>query len=234
MRATNLPVKKITDKPQVKLFLQDKVLPEQLKTPPQSEIKKTEISQNKNNIFHQTIRSTIDAIARSILRTPEEFIKNQYVRVLYRLASEALRKTGEVFLVGFLNKEKVTNEKIKEGLTRALEHVPATTIVEPNLFEDHFQRISAGLGNIALRFLTRFAFYKTGAINKQAIGMGNVLDDFFARTLFRGVYLNSMNMATRITGRFLEQLFINLDLHVFKFASKLFPKFQNLFEGKTN
>jgi len=198
-------------------------------TSPQVTTKKT------TTLSKDIARSVFDSVLRGPLRYFESFIESQLLRVLYRLVTELARKTSELAFMNVLDKKKVFSMKdFIDGSVRALEHVPATVMVEPNLFDSTIPRVLAGIGNMAVRFVTRFGFYATKSIDRDALGEKNMLDEFTSRSLFRVVYTNSDNLVIAIGTRILEQLLINLNLHVFKPLGRLFPQFANFFNKSQN
>ncbi|MBI3590327.1 MAG: hypothetical protein HY094_02975 [Candidatus Melainabacteria bacterium] len=214
----------------------DECLEIDLKNPksakPLPEIKKLVVTNTKEqtinmssmNLFNKFVVCISDAVLRGPVRFVEKFIDNQFLRVLYRLATESVRKTSEVLLVNFLENKKTTKKDVVPALVRALEHVPATAIVEPNLFESGFQRLLAGFGNMTLRFITRFGFCQAGVIKRGELGEKNLPDEFLSRSLFRTIFVNSDNPALGIGVRILEQALINLNLHVMKPLNRLIQK----------
>ena len=196
------------------------------------EIPKSELNENKK-ISVEIIRSSYDALVRGVARFVEKFIDNKILRVLYRLGTESIRKVSEISLINYFGNKETNKQDYITALLRAFEHVPATSFIEPNLFESKLQRILAGFGNMAVRFATRFGFYKVNAINFEELGLKNSLDEFLSRAVLRAVYVDSTNPIVGIGVRVLEQLFINLNLHIVKPLSRLFPNFSNLFVKKT-
>lgn len=172
-------------------------------------------------------RSIFDSIFRGVIRYFESLINNQPLRVLYRLVSELGRKTSEIAFLNVLDKKKALSKSdLINGVLRALEHVPATTIIEPSFFEGSIPRVLAGLGNMAVRFASRYGFYKinSNSISRETLGEKNLMDEFVSRSLARVIPVNFDNPIGGISMRILEQLAIDLNLHVLKPLSKLFPQ----------
>ena len=174
------------------------------------------------------VRSIFDSVFRGIIRYFESFINSQPLRILYRLVSELGRKTSELAFLNVLDKKKALSlDDFVNGLKRALEHVPATAIIEPSFFEGSIPRVLAGLGNMALRFAGRYGLYKInpGSASREALGEKNLLDEFASRSLARIIPVNFDNPIGGIGMRILEQLTIDLNLHVLKPLSRLLPQF---------
>lgn len=215
-------------------------------TEPEAEVSRIETGENKPVIPKPVInkigevekgisRSIFDSVFRGIIRYFESFFDSQPLRVLYRLGSEILRKNSEIAFLNMLDKKKTLSlDDFVNGSIRALEHVPATAFIEPSLFEGSIPRILAGLGNMALRFASRFGFYKVKAMPREALGEKNLLDEFASRSLARVVPVNFDNPAGGIGMRILEQLAIDLNLHVFKPFSRLFPDFADFVNKSQN
>ena len=171
-------------------------------------------------------RSVFDSVFRGVIRYFESLIDSQPLRVLYRLRSETARKTSEIAFINVLDKKKIFSlNDFKNGSMRALEHIPATAIVEPSLFEGSIPRVLAGLGNMTLRFASRYGFYKINSTSREVLGEKNLLDEFTSRSLARVIPVNFDSPSAGIGMRILEQLVIDLNLHVFKPLSRLFPQF---------
>lgn len=169
------------------------------------------------------VRCLFDATVRGFVRFAEKFIDDKFLRVSYRLATETARKMSESSFVNVLQGQKVTKKDLSTAFTRSLEHIPATSLIEPNLFEGSVPRMLAGLGNMALRFASRFGFYKVNAIDHKELGTKNLFDDLLSRSVLRSVYVDSPNNFIGIGARILEQLLININLHLVKPISRLFP-----------
>ena len=185
-----------------------------------------EITRKISDIEKGIVRSVFDSTFRGIIRYFESFFDNQFLRVLYRLGSETARKTSEIAFLNVLDKKKIFSlNDFKNGSMRALEHIPATAIVEPSLFEGSIPRVLAGLGNMTLRFASRFGFYKINSTSREVLGEKNLLDEFTSRSLARVIPVNFESPGAGIGMRILEQLVIDLNLHVFKPLSRLFPQF---------
>ena len=135
-------------------------------------------------------------------------------------------------MLNYLDNKKTSKKDYITSLLRAFEHVPATSFIEPNLFEGKFQRILAGFGNMAVRFAARLGFYKVNAISHEDLGLKNTLDEFLGRSVLRAVYVDSTNPIIGIGVRVLEQLLINLNLHVVKPLNRLFPNVHEFFAKK--
>ena len=173
-------------------------------------------------------RSVFDSVFRGVIRYFESLIDSQPLRVLYRVGTESVRKTSEIAFLNVLdNKKTLSLNDLARGSMRALEHLPATVAVEPSFFEGSIPRALAGLGNMAVRFAARFGFYKINATSREALGEKNLLDEFTSRSLARVIPVNFDNPTAGIGMRILEQLAIDLNLHVFKPLSRLFPQFGN-------
>ena len=185
--------------------------------------------QPKTSIFHLVIKCLADAAVRGPLRYLERFINNEFLRVLfYRPLTESARKILEIALGNYLENKETTKKDFVTAVIRALEHVPATAIIEPNFFESAVPRVFAGLGNMGLRFVSRLGFYGVGAIDKEGLGLNHLLDDFLSRSAIRLVRSISNNPLVLVV----EQALINLNLHIVKPLGRSFPGFPDLFEAK--
>ena len=184
------------------------------------------------SLLTQVLRSLYDATVRGFVRYAEKFIDNKLLRILYRLPTEAARKISELAIVNILEKRAVTSKEVITGFIRALEHIPATTLFEPNLFEGHIPRVLAGFGNALIRIATRTGFCITGAIERQDLSEKGFLDEAVSRSLLRAVYVDSSSPVISIGVRILEQALINFNLHIVKPLNRLFPNFNDLFVKK--
>ncbi len=181
-------------------------------------------------------RSLFDSVFRGVIRYFESFFDSQLLRVLYRLGTETLRKSSEIAFLNVLDKKKSFSlNDFVNGTKRALEHIPATAIIEPSFFEGSIPRVLAGLGNMAIRFASRYGLYKisSNSTSRETLGEKNLLDEFAGRSLARVIPVNFDNPVGGIGMRILEQLTIDLNLHVFKPLSRLFPGFADLFNRHT-
>ncbi len=225
-RATVLLKEEPTFKPATKSVPKPEVVP---KNP-------EPVTQALPSLDKQIARSVFDSLLRGPFRYFEKLIENKPLRILYRLVSESARKISESAFVKMLSNEKFTKQDLKGSFFRALEHIPATVVIEPNLFEGAIPRMLAGLGNMAVRLATRFGFYKVNAISHEELNERNVFDELASRAGYRAIntlteYLPD-NAAAGIGTRILEQLLINLHLHVFKPINRLLPK--NILKQEAN
>jgi hypothetical protein len=167
-------------------------------------------------------RSVVDAfLLRAAPRLLETYISNPVLRAGYRFVTEIGRKNIESVFVNYLERKPFTAKDFKIGLSRAFEHVPATLVLEPNTFNSPVLKILAGLGNMGVRFAARLGLPKADVANPVA--PNGVMNDFFSRSVFRIFSINSDNSLIGFLSRGFEQLFINLDLHVFKSCERAFP-----------
>ena len=214
----------VPPKPQEKLVVPPSPTSSETKiieTPKESKIAAKKIGDIEKGVA----RSVFDSVFRGVIRYFESLIDSQPLRVLYRLGTESVRKTSEIAFLNVLdNKKTLSFSDLARGATRALEHLPATVAVEPSFFEGSIPRALAGLGNMAVRFAARFGFYKINATSREALGEKNLLDEFTSRSLARVIPVNFDNPTAGIGMRILEQLVIDLNLHVVKPLNRLFPR----------
>ena len=166
-------------------------------------------------------RSVFDSVFRGVIRYFESFIDNQPLRVLYRLGSETVRKTSEIAFLNVLdNKKALSSDDFVNGSMRALEHI-ATLFIEPSSFTGPIAKTLAGIGNMAVRLLARLGLSKVKPTSSEALNEKNILDEFVSRSLPRAIPVNFDNPIAGIGMRIVEQLAINLNLHVLKPISRL-------------
>lgn len=178
------------------------------------------------DVEKSVVRSLFDSTFRGVIRYFENSIDSQPLRVLYRFGTESARKISEIaFVNGLDGKEVMSLNDFKNGSLRALEHVPATAIIEPGFYEGTIPRVLAGLGNITVRLASRFGLYKMNVTSPEALGEKHIMDEFASRSLLRAIPVNFDSPIAGIGMRTVEQLAIDLNLHVFKPFGRLFPQF---------
>ncbi len=193
-----------------------------IETKKESEPKLLKPVKQISDIEKGVARSIFDSTFRGVVRYFESSIANQPLRVLYRLGTESARKTSEIAFLNVLDKKPVLSlNDLKNGSMRALEHVPATAIIEPSFYEGSIPRILAGLGNMTMRFASRVGLSEVNPTSRESLFEKNVLDEFASRSLFRIIPVNFDNPISGIGMRILEQLGIDLNLHVVKPFSRL-------------
>lgn len=204
----------------------------------QQVIQSGEIVENTLTTAQQVYRSIFDAAVRSPLRQIEKSIENPLLRGAYRFVSEVGRKSSEAAFVNNMKGDaNFTKDDFVRSLTRAAEHVPATLAIDSNHlveyasffekfvpFEQAIPKVFAGFGNIGIRLATRVGLYKTGSVDRDGLREKGMLDELISRSLFRALNVTSDNPFMSMGSRVVEQSLINLNLHVFKPVSRLFPE----------
>lgn len=180
-------------------------------------------------------RSIFDSIFRGVIRYGESLINNPLVRVPYRLGTETARKTSEIAFLNILNQKKAFSlDDLEKGAMRTLEHGPVSLLKAPGLYESAFVRPLAGLGDMTIRFASRFVLSEVNPTSSEALNEKNIFDEFLSRSLFRIIPVNFENPFAGIGMRALEQLGIDLNLHVVKPFSRLFPGSNNFLKNLKN
>ena len=157
----------------------------------------------------QIFRIIADAIYRGGVRTLEEFTPGfRYTRPL----TEFVRYLGIESIENFIKDEKVGKEILLNSARKAFENSLATVFIEPNRFNSKLARIGAGFANMVVRFLGRVGLVVLNFVNPEEATLKNLPFELAGRSLFRGIYLNTLNPLIGVGIRTLEQLGINLFL----------------------
>lgn len=166
-----------------------------------------------------------DSAFRALIRLPENTFENEFIRVPYRIATEAARKTSEVFLGRKIEGQSLSRDDLVDSLARGAENSAATALIEPSFFEGA-TRMGVGFLNMIGRIATRLGMFLVSQKKIPTSGelnLGLVPDELLSRSVPRiiPVLVKGAESAigldggyiTQFVGRATEQMTINSLMH---------------------
>lgn len=155
--------------------------------------------------------SIYDAFFRALIRWYESVsLNSSLLRIPFRGISEVARYTSGGVLKDLFDKGKINKKAIfASSARRALENTIATTVIEPNRFENRALRMVVGFANMVVRVTSRLLLGALDIISPDELEIESIGDEFVSRSLLRGIYMQSDNPLIGIGVRTAEQLGIN-------------------------